>query len=243
MAHRARHGLRMGRDRTRLADEGLSVEQREAYQSLTADGDLKALIGVAGSGKSKLLSAAREAWEAEGYSVKGAALSGIAAENLSMASGIESRTIASLEYAWQGNRDRLTSKDVLVIDEAGMIGTRQLARVLEAADVAHAKVVLVGDPEQLQAIEAGAAFRGILAETGFAELTEVHRQKHAWQREATQQLASAQTKRALTAYEREGGVVQLPTREAARAALLETVGEVWRARPVLQPPHARLHAR
>jgi ATP-dependent exoDNAse (exonuclease V) alpha subunit len=99
MAHRARHGLRMGRDRTLLSDEGLSAEQREAYQSLTAEGDLKALIGVAGSGKSKLLSAAREAWEEQGYTVKGAALSGIAAENLSLASGIESRTIASLEYA------------------------------------------------------------------------------------------------------------------------------------------------
>jgi ATP-dependent exoDNAse (exonuclease V) alpha subunit len=117
-----------------------------------------------------------------------------------------------------------------------MIGTRQLARVPEAADTAHAKVVLVGDPEQLQAIEAGAAFRGILAQTGFAELTEVHRQKHAWQREATQQLASAQTKNALTAYEREGGVVQLPTREAARAALLER----WAKDGELAPTSSRI---
>jgi hypothetical protein len=53
----------------------------------------------------------------------------------------------------------LTSRDVLVIDEAGMVGTRQMERVLSHAADAGAKVVLVGDPQQLQAIEAGAAFR------------------------------------------------------------------------------------
>jgi ATP-dependent exoDNAse (exonuclease V) alpha subunit len=103
--------------------------------------------------KSKLLAAAREVWEAEGFTVKGAALSGIAAENLSVASGIQSRTLASFEYSWKADRDPLTSKDVLVIDETGMVGTPQLARVLEVAHSARAKVVLVGDPEQLQAIE------------------------------------------------------------------------------------------
>jgi Ti-type conjugative transfer relaxase TraA len=214
-----------------LSQRGLSDEQRNAYHALTREGNLKALIGVAGSGKSKLLAAAREAWEAEGYTVKGAALSGIAAENLTLASGIESRTIASLEYAWQGNRDHLTSKDVLVIDEAGMVGTRQLARVLEAAEGARAKVVLVGDPEQLQAIEAGAAFRGILAESGATELTEVRRQKHDWQREATRELATAHTQEALTAYEREGVILQLPTRDAAREALLKQWSQDGEAHP------------
>ena len=140
-----------------------------------------------------MLAAAREAWEAEGFTVKGAALSGIAAENLTAASGIQSRTLASFEYAWNQDREPLTSKDVLVIDEAGMVGTRQLARVLEVAHEARAKVVLVGDPEQLQAIEAGAPFRGIVARHGMAELNEVQRQRQTWQREATQELAKGET--------------------------------------------------
>ncbi len=100
------------------------------------------------------------------------------AENLTDSSGIPARTLASYEMAWKRERDQLTANDVLVIDEAGMVDTRQLARVLEAAANAHAKVVLVGDPEQLQSIEAGAAFRGILAEVGAAELNEVSRQNH-----------------------------------------------------------------
>src|SRR5580692_9706670 len=176
-----------------------SAEQREAFKTLVAERDVKALVGLAG----------------EGYTVKGAALAGIAAENLEVASGINSRTLASYEFAWAAGRDPLTSRDVLVIDEAGMVGTRQLARVLAAAETARAKVVLVGDPEQLQAIEAGAAFRGIIAQSGVAELNEVRRQSCAWQRQATRELATGGTAAALTTYEQRGAVVQRETRQAA----------------------------
>ncbi|SFQ89117.1 AAA domain-containing protein [Halopseudomonas formosensis] len=79
----------------------------------------------------------------------------------------------------------LTSRDVLVIDEAGMVGTRQLERVLSHAAEAGAKVVLVGDPQQLQSIEAGAAFRSIHDRHGGVEIHEVRRQREDWQRDAT----------------------------------------------------------
>jgi Ti-type conjugative transfer relaxase TraA len=220
MSSRTHHGVAARRSFAVLSQHPLSEEQRAALESITAPGDLKALVGVAGSGKSRLLAAAREAWEAQGYTVKGTALSGIAAENLALASGIEARTIASLEYAWAGGREPLTAHDVLVIDEAGMVGTRQLARVLEAARKSHAKVVLVGDPEQLQAIEAGAAFRGVLGESGVAELSEVRRQAHAWQRQATRHLSTGDTATALATYEREKAIHQHSTRSSARAALL-----------------------
>lgn len=222
MSARSGHGVGSGHQRAALSQGALSTEQREAFSALVAEGDVKALVGIAGSGKSHLLATARTAWEAEGYSVKGTALAGIAAENLEVASGIHSRTIASYEYAWAQGRDALTSRDVLVIDEAGMIGTRQLARVMTAAAAARAKVVLVGDPEQLQAIEAGAAFRGVLALSGVTELHQVRRQAHEWQREATRQLATGATAEALAAYERRGEVTQVETRQAARARLLET---------------------
>ncbi len=143
------------------------------------------MVGYAGSGKSAMLGIAREAWEAEGYTVRGAALSGIAAENLASGSGIAARTLASLEHQWGQGRDVLTARDVLVIDEAGMIGSRQMERVLGAAKDAGAKVVLVGDPEQLQAIEAGAAFRSIAERHGAVEITEIRRQHLDWQRDAT----------------------------------------------------------
>ena len=109
-----------------------------------------------------MLKTAKAAWERQGLRVRGAALAGKAAEGLQKDAGIESRTIASLEWAWAQGRDRLGPRDVLVIDEAGMIGSRQLGRVLAEARKAGAKVVLVGDAQQLQPIEAGAPFRAIV---------------------------------------------------------------------------------
>ena len=175
----------------------------------------------AGTGKSAMLGVAREAWEGAGYNVRGAALSGIAAEGLEQGSGISSRTIASLEHQWSKGRDQLTSRDVLVIDEAGMVGTRQMERVLSHAADAGAKVVLVGDPQQLQAIEAGAAFRAIHERHGGVEISEVRRQHDGWQQDATRHLATGRTGLAIQAYGERGMVNVGETREAARSDLIE----------------------
>jgi Ti-type conjugative transfer relaxase TraA len=214
-----------------LADGRLSAQQREAFEHITGQGDLAVVVGIAGAGKSTMLDSARRAWEAAGYSVKGASLAGIAAESLEKASGITARTLASWEWNWDKGREHLSKRDVLVIDEAGLVGTRQLARVLERAEQAGAKVVLVGDPEQLQAIEAGAPFRGIASRCGKVELTEVWRQKIAWQREATQQFFSGRTADALDAYERDGSVRAAPTRGKAREALLAAWQQAGREHP------------
>ena len=199
----------------------LSGEQRDAFDHITEGRGVASVIGYAGTGKSAMLGVAREAWEREGYQVRGAALSGIAAENLEGGSGIQSRTIASLEHAWGQGREQLSRNDVLVVDEAGMIGTRQMERVLSHARDAGAKVVLVGDPEQLQAIEAGAAFRSISERHGAAEITEVRRQRDDWQKEATRSLATGRTGEALHAYESRGMVQAADTREAARGELVD----------------------
>ena len=199
----------------------LSDEQRDALGRITEREGLASVVGYAGSGKSAMLGVAREAWEDAGYTVRGAALSGIAAENLESGSGITSRTIASLEYAWGRDREQLGPRDVLVVDEAGMIGTRQMERLLSAADQVGAKVVLVGDPEQLQAIEAGAAFRSISERHGAAEITEIRRQRAAWQRDATRWLATVRTPEAIGAYREHDMVHAADTREAARANLVE----------------------
>jgi Ti-type conjugative transfer relaxase TraA len=224
----------MARAETRGIEPGW--QQQLALQHVTRPGDLKSLIGYAGTGKSALLGIARESWEASGYKVQGLALSGIAAENLEQGSGIASRTIASIEHGWGEGREMLTDRHVLVIDEAGMIGTRQMERVLSQARERGAKVVLVGDPEQLQAIEAGAAFRSIAERHGAIEITEVRRQQEDWQRKATRQLATGRTQDALDAYDARGFVVAAPTREAARA---ELVGR-WDADRRTAPTGSRL---
>jgi Ti-type conjugative transfer relaxase TraA len=199
----------------------LSGEQADALAHVTDGRDLGLVVGHAGTGKSAMLGVAREAWELAGYEVRGIALSGIAAENLESGSGISSRTIASMEHGWQQGRDLLRSRDVLVIDEAGMVGTRQLERVLSHATEAGAKVVLVGDPQQLQAIEAGAAFRSIHERHGGVEIGEVRRQRQDWQRDATRGLATGRTGDALGAYRSHGMVHEAPTREQARGDLID----------------------
>ncbi|WP_316232328.1 Ti-type conjugative transfer relaxase TraA [Bradyrhizobium sp. SZCCHNR1051] len=226
MAERERHEVGDA-DRTaalaRAEARGLvlSGEQAEALAHVTDGRDLSVVVGHAGTGKSAMLGVARDAWEAAGFEVRGVALSGIAAENLESGSGISSRTIASLEHGWEQGRDELSSRDVLVIDEAGMVGTRQLERVLSHAAEAGAKVVLVGDPQQLQAIEAGAAFRSIHARHGGADIGEVRRQREDWQRDATRDLATGKVGHALEAYRAHGMVHEAPTREQARSDLIE----------------------
>jgi Ti-type conjugative transfer relaxase TraA len=199
----------------------LSAEQRGALEHVTSARGVSNVIGYAGTGKSAMLGVAREAWEAAGYQVQGAALSGIAAEGLEHGSGIGSRTLASLEHQWANDRDRLTSKHILVIDEAGMIGTRQLERVVTEAEKQGAKVVLVGDPEQLQAIEAGAAFRAAAERHGAVEISSIRRQHEEWQRDATRELATGRTGEAIGRYADAGHVHAADTRDAARTELVD----------------------
>lgn len=226
LAERRQHVVNeRGRDAAlaRTAERGLvlSGEQRAAFEHVTGERGLSVVVGYAGTGKSAMLGVARDAWESAGYNVRGAALSGIAAEGLENGSGIASRTIASLEHQWSEGRELLTSRDVLVIDEAGMVGTRQMERVLSHAADAGAKVVLVGDPQQLQAIEAGAAFRAINERHGGVEITEVRRQRDDWQRDATRHLATGRTGLAIAAYDEREMVHAAETREAARRELME----------------------
>ena len=210
----------------------LSSEQANAIRHITSGGDLACVIGDAGTGKSFAMATARQAWEAGGYRVIGAALSGKAAEGLQEGSGIGSRTLASLELAWKHAAERkkparddarLDAKTVLVIDEAGMVGAKQLGRVLAAAEKAGAKVVLVGDDKQLAAIEAGAPFRALVERNGAVEITEIRRQKEAWQREASQDFARGSVEAGLRAYEQRDGIHFHATRDAAKAA----VAEAW----------------
>jgi Ti-type conjugative transfer relaxase TraA len=198
----------------------LSDEQRAAIEHVTGRERIAAVVGFAGAGKSTMLAAAREAWEAEGYQVHGAALSGKAAEGLEESSGIQSRTLASWSRGWENDRGTLGRGDVFVIDEAGMVGSRQLARFVGEAEARGAKIVLVGDHEQLQAIGAGAPFRAITEEIGHAELSEIRRQRVDWQREASVAFATHRTAEGLAAYQEHGDIRFSGTQEDARGEIV-----------------------
>jgi len=201
----------------------LDAEQVDAVRHVTRDNAIAAVVGLAGAGKSTLLSAARVAWESDGRRVIGAALAGKAAEGLEDSSGIRSRTLASWELAWAGGRERLQRGDVLVIDEAGMVSSQQMARILKAVEDAGAKAVLVGDAMQLQPIQAGAAFRAITERIGFAELAGVRRQRDVWARDASRLFARGKVEEGLDAYAQKGRIVETET----QAEIIDRIVADW----------------
>jgi Ti-type conjugative transfer relaxase TraA len=144
----------------------LTEEQRGAFEYAMGGGDIKALAVAAGSGKSVLLAAMREAWELQGLSVIGAALSRIAAETLQASTGILSQPLASHELEWEEGRSPLTLNHVVVVDGAEMIGLKQLERLLAVVDKARAKVLLMGDSEQIEAMGSMSPLQGILDKVG-----------------------------------------------------------------------------
>lgn len=213
------------RERVLERHDYLSEEQREAVRHITSGRDLEALTGFAGSGKSAAIKAARALWEEQGYQVWGAALSGIAAENLEQASGVKSRTLASLELGWSKGHDLLHEHDIVVLDEAGMVGSRQMERLVSEVYERGAKLVLVGDAEQLQPIEAGAAFRAIAERVGYRELAGIRRQELEWQREASRDFALGAPERALELYHEHDAIHFAPSRERAKDDLIRSWGE------------------
>ncbi len=209
----------------------LSLEQETALTYLTAQGDLKSVVGYAGTGKSYLLGAAREAWEASGYFVQGTALSGIAALNLKNSSNIKSRTLASLFYHLDKGTLHLDARDILVVDEAGMLGTRTMERLTREVESAGAKLVLVGDPQQLQAIEAGAPFRALTQAHQYAELSHIRRQTIPWQVEASRDLALGSVDKALASYQKHDHVHQFKFQYEAKEELINLWNDARMANP------------
>jgi Ti-type conjugative transfer relaxase TraA len=185
----------------KLADSwGLNEEQREALHYIAKSSDLSVLIGRPGVGKSYLLKPVKEHYEAHGCRVLGTALSGKVAKALQSETGISSYTIASLNYRLQKNTLTLSKDDVIVIDEAGMVDFANLSSVVNAANKARAKVILVGDPDQLKPINKGEIFRGIAAITGFVELSNIRRQRNEGDRQASLMLSQGKIEEALAHY-------------------------------------------
>lgn len=202
------------------ANAKLSDEQKVAIERITGDERLSLVVGRAGAGKTTMMKAAREIWEANGYKVVGGALAGKAAEGLEKEAGIKSRTLASWQLQWKEGRSAIDNKTVFVIDEAGMVASRQMAEFVSAIDEAGAKLVLVGDADQLQPIEAGGAFRKLADTIGYAELGTIWRQREQWMRDASMDLARGRVREALTAYHEKGHVKEATTKADAIAALV-----------------------
>src|SRR5450759_1511128 len=198
----------------------LSAEQAAAVRGLTTSGNgVDVLHAGAGSGKtSAVLGTVRQAYEASGYRVIGATTSAKAARVLSDDGGLAATTIASTLIDL--DRGGVGARTVLVLDEASMIGTRNLASLLPHAQEGDAKVIVVGDTYQLEAIDAGGGLRGLDERLASYTLTANRRQREPWERVAVAQIAHGEPGPALRAYQAHERVTVADTAPAARRAMV-----------------------
>ncbi|MDI1352628.1 MAG: AAA family ATPase, partial [bacterium] len=200
----------------------LSEEQLEAVHYVTNGKQISVVIGRPGTGKSYLLKPIKEFYQKNEYRVLGAALSGKVAKSLQTDTDILCSTIASLTYKLTNQHLQLTNKDVLVIDEAGMVDFNNMAILINEAKKAGTKVILVGDPDQLKPIFKGEIFRGIAAYTGYIELENIKRQNDVGDRLASMNLAKGHINEAVDHYSKKGAIHFCHTsREAAQHLILD----------------------
>ncbi|HVA75379.1 MAG TPA: MobF family relaxase [Acidimicrobiales bacterium] len=210
-------------ERAITARPTLSAEQQRMVRHLCSAGDgVLVVVGRAGTGKTFALDACRQAWTASGITVVGAALAARTAAGLQAGTGIPSTTVDQLlsDLGRPGSQAALPRDGVLVVDEAGMVGTRKLAALAVAAERYHCTLVLVGDPRQLPEIEAGGAFAALAVRSG-VELTENRRQVNTWEREALAQLRHGDVGKAVSVYREHGRITLAATAEEARTRLVD----------------------
>lgn len=205
---------------------GLEGEQAEMVRSLTSSGAaIQVVRAPAGAGKTHALEAAREAWVRSGAEVTGCALSARAAAELRDQAALETTTIARLRVALDHGHT-LPRDGVLIVDEAGMVGTRHLADLARSADEARCKLVLVGDDRQLPEIEAGGAFRAISERHGATELSILRRQREAEERRALEALREGRADEWARSLASRGRLVTAATSNALRERLVD---DWWQA--------------
>lgn len=203
------------------AEHTLSEEQEQALRHLLTGCSVRLLQGLAGTGKTFVLQHARQAWERAGFEVQGAALAAVAAKRLEEGAGIPSQSIYRFLQGLESGRERLHERSVLVLDEAAMVGTRMFARITEHVSEARAKLILVGDPKQLPAIEAGGPFEALAEQCGAATLEDIRRQREPWAREAVTCLARGAPLRALAMHEDRGLVCWGKDAECVQQSLVK----------------------
>lgn len=204
----------------------LKADQREMVRRLLADPEgIAVVVGEAGTGKTFAIVAAAEGWAQAGYELRAVAPTWRAA-NVLRAEGLEATSVARLLAQMEGGGGSetdsalLSPRTVLLVDEAGMVGSADLAALIQAADAAQAKLVLVGDHQQLGEIEAGGLYRALAERTDPIVLDEVIRHNHDVDREAARMIREGEGGAALELYRSSERVTVAPDAEARREAMV-----------------------
>jgi len=202
----------------------LKDDQREMVRRLLANPEgVAVVIGEAGTGKTYAIVAAAEGWAQAGTELRAAAPTWRGAHAL-RDEGLPATSIASLlvelDRAESEGADGLAQRSVLLVDEAGMVDSATLARLVSHVARAEAKLVLLGDPEQLGEIEAGGLFRAVAERTDPIRLEEVIRHEHELDRVAARRIREGEGREALGLYESGERITVAPNAEARREAMV-----------------------
>jgi conjugative relaxase-like TrwC/TraI family protein len=216
-------------------------DQQAMVGDLTRGGaGVAVVVGRAGSGKTWALGLAREAFELDGYQVLGCAPTGIATVGLAEEGFNDARTVDRLLLELGRGRAELDERTVLVVDEAAMLATRKLAPLLQHAERAGAKVVLVGDDRQFASIQAGGGFRALRLRLGASELTVNRRQVEAWEQQAINDVRAGNLEQAIAAYAEHDRIKAFEARDDRDHAL---VADWWQAHEAGEGPVIYAHRR
>ncbi len=206
----------------------LDAQQQAAYAHLAGNRDLAIVTGIAGAGKSHLQRHVAVAYEEAGFRVLGAAVAGDAARTLGEEAAIEARTVAKLLADLEAGRDRLDSRSVLMLDEAGTLGASQAKALFEQARDAGARVLVLGDAAQHESVGRGAVLGGLAENHNALDMRESRRAREGWLRDVGRDLRAGVVSRALDVLREKGAVREHGTHDEARAALVRSWAEVTR---------------
>jgi conjugative relaxase-like TrwC/TraI family protein len=204
----------------------LTQEQRDAVETVTGAGGVSVLVGQAGTGKGVVIATAARAWQLEGNEVIGTAIAGATAKRLQADANLDrSTTTDSLLNGIENGHIRVDRNTVVVMDEAGMADSDRLARLVKLTGERKSKLVLAGDAAQLSSIGAGGLFKEIEGKAPTAELTEIHRAHHEWERKAWEQIRNGEPGPALAQYQANDRLHIHDTRAQAAEAMIENWDE------------------
>src|SRR5277367_537087 len=179
------------------------------------------------SGKSTALAPLVEAWIAEGRAVFGITLAWRQAADLQSAGIAERASVAAFLKRVETGRYRLDRNSVVVVDEVGLLGTRQMLDLLRLQDKTGAQIVMVGDPKQCQSIEAGPIIdllRKAVGEAAVPQILISIRQKTEREREITSLFRAGRAAEALE-MKQQDGTAELVA--GGRQATVQRVARLW----------------
>jgi conjugative relaxase-like TrwC/TraI family protein len=200
-----------------LKNKGFALDnkQKELVMNIALSKNDYVVLGKAGAGKTTMMEALKEIYSSQDYEIIGVSISGSASANLEKETGIKSFTIDSLSFKID-NFNQNEKIGLIIVDEAGMLDSKRTAAVKEIAEKLNAKILYIGDTDQLKPVAAGDPFKNLVngarEKESFGELTEIYRQKNENYKSAVIDSAFGNNKEAFAKLEKLGWVHEISSK-------------------------------